>query len=210
MISKDIEKLEQADQLMFDLAKSTTPKDDILKVGQLLNEAGVLQDRSNDLKTIVAAYNQDAQIEIKKALRRKMRTTVTLNLSALTPYLNNSDPDITAIVTDALDKFKQYGQIVLRFNEKKATWQTEKSTADYQQLFSNLDNRRTSIHNACIDNINILNRLIVDGTPLASWDNPNIKEIRDIPRSDIGNAILELYVRELINNDRKVLKQLDK
>lgn len=33
MISKDIEKLEQADQLMFDLAKSTTPKDDILKVG---------------------------------------------------------------------------------------------------------------------------------------------------------------------------------
>lgn len=210
MTSKDIEKLEQADQLIFDLATSTTPKDDILKVGQLLNEAGVLQDRSDDLKTIVAAYNQDAQTEIKKALRKKMRTTVTLNLSALTPYLNNSDPDITAIVTDALDKFKQYGQIVLRFNEKKATWQTEKSTKEYQQLFSNLDNRRTSIHNACIDNINILTRLIVDGTPFASWDNPNITEIKEIPRSDIGNTILELYVKELINNDRKVLKQLDK
>lgn len=206
MTSKDIENLERADQLMFDLAKSTTPKDDILKVGQLLKEAGVLQDTSNDLKTIVAAYNQDAQTEIKKALRRKMRTTITLNLSALTPYLNNSDPDISAIITDALDNFKQYGQIVLRFNEKKATWQTEKSTADYQQLFSNLDNRRTSIHNACIDNLNILNRLIVDGTPFASWDNPNIKEIRDIPRSDIGNAILELYVRELINDDSQILK----
>lgn len=126
MTSKDIENLEQADQLMFDLAKSTTPKDDILKVAQLLKEAGVLQDTSDDLKTIVAAYNQDAQTEIKKALRRKMRTTVTLNLSALTPYLNNSDPDISAIVTDTLDNFKQYGQIVLRFNEKKATWQTEK------------------------------------------------------------------------------------
>ena len=86
MTSKDIENLEQADQLMFDLAKSTTPKDDILKVAQLLKEAGVLQDTSDDLKTIVAAYNQDAQTEIKKALRRKMRTTVTLNLSALTPY----------------------------------------------------------------------------------------------------------------------------
>mgnify|MGYP006990174824 CR=1 FL=1 len=44
--------LEQADQLMFDLAKSTTPKDDILKVAQLLKEAGVLQDTSDDLKTI--------------------------------------------------------------------------------------------------------------------------------------------------------------
>lgn len=206
MTSKDIKKLEQADQLMFDLAKSTTPKDDILKVGQLLKEAGVLQDRSDDLKIIVAAYNQDAQTEIKKALRRKMRTTITLHLSALTPYLNNSDPDITAIVTDALDKFKQYGQIVLRFNEKKATWQTEKNTADYQQLFSSLDNRRTSIHNACIDNINILNRLIVDDTPFVSWDNPNITQIKEIPRSDIGNAILELYVRELINDDSQILK----
>lgn len=206
MTSKDIKKLEQADQLMFDLAKSTTPKDDILKVGQLLKEAGLLQDRSYDLKTIVATYNQDAQIEIKKALRRKMRTTVTLNLSALTPYLSNSDPDLTAIVTDALDNFKQYGQIVLRFNEKKAIWQTEKNTADYQQLFSNLDNRRTSIHNACIDNINILNRLIVDGTPFASWDNPNITQIKEIPRSDIGNAILKLYVKELMRNDQQVLK----
>lgn len=206
MISKDIEKLEQADQLMFDLAKSHTPKDDILKVGHLLKEAGVLQDRSDDLKTIVAAYNQDAQTEIKKALRRKIRTTVRLNLSSIKPYLDNSDPDITAIVTDALDNFKQYGQIVLRFNEKKATWQAEKNTADYQQLFSNLDNRRTNIHNACIDNINILNRLIVYGTPFASWDNPNITQIKEIPRSDIGNAILELYVRELINNDQQVLK----
>lgn len=206
MTSKDIKKLEQVDQLMFDLAKSTTPKDDILKVGQLLNEAGVLQDRSDDLKTIVAAYNQDALTEIKKALRRKMRTTVTLNLSALTPYLNNSDPDISAIVTDTLDNFKQYGQIVLRFNEKKATWQTEKSTKEYQQLFSNLDNRRTNIHNACIDNINILNRLIANGTAFATWDNPNITQIKEIPRSDIGNAILELYVRELINNDSQILK----
>ncbi|MDE6491784.1 MAG: DUF3232 domain-containing protein [Lactobacillus sp.] len=208
MTSKDIEKLEQADRLMFDLAKSTTPKDDILKVGQLLKEAGVLQDPTDDLKTIVAAYNQDAQNEIKKALRRKMRTTVTLNLAALTPYLNNSDPDITAIITDTLDNFKQYGQIVLRFNEKKATWQTEKSTADYQQLFSNLDSRRTNIHNACIDNINIFNRLIANGAPFATWDNPNITEIKEIPRSDIGNAILKFYVKKLINNGQHVLKQM--
>lgn len=208
MTSKDIEKLEQADRLMFDLAKSHTPQDDILKVGQLLNDAGVLQDPTDDLKTIVAAYNQDAQNEIKKALRRKMRTTVTLNLAALTPYLNNSDPDITAIITDTLDNFKQYGQIVLRFNEKKATWQTEKSTADYQQLFSNLDSRRTNIHNACIDNINIFNRLIANGAPFATWDNPNITEIKEIPRSDIGNAILKFYVKKLINNGQHVLKQM--
>lgn len=208
MTTKDIKKLEQADRLMFDLAKSHTPQDDILKVGQLLNDASVLQDRSDDLKTIIAAYNQDAQTEIKKALRRKMRTTVTLNLSALTPYLDNSDPDISAIVTDALDNFRQYGQIVLRFNEKKATWQTEKSTTDYQQLFSNLDNRRTNIHNACIDNINIFNRLIANGTPFATWDNPNITEIKEIPRSDIGNAILKFYAKKLINNGQHVLKQM--
>ena len=59
MTSKDIQKLEQADQLMFNLTNSSNPKEDILKVGKLLKEAGILDDVS-DLRTIVDTYNQNA------------------------------------------------------------------------------------------------------------------------------------------------------
>ena len=72
MTSKDIKKLEQADQLMFNLTNSSNPKEDILKVGQLLKEAGILEDASN-LQTIVDPYNQNAQDEIKNAIRKNKK-----------------------------------------------------------------------------------------------------------------------------------------
>ena len=82
MTSKDIEKLEQADQLMFNLPNSNIPKEDILKVGQLLKEAGILND-ATDLTNIVNAYNQNAQAEIKNALRKKMAAAVEFHPAIL-------------------------------------------------------------------------------------------------------------------------------
>lgn len=210
MTSEDIEKLAQADKLMFNLNSSKNPKEDILKVGQFLKEAGVLQDDTDDLKVIVDTYNQNARDEIKKAIRKRMAATVQLNLKAIKACLNSKDSDIADSTANCLDHFKDYGQIVLRFNEKKATWQAEKSGDEFRQLFHALDQRRHDIHNDCILDITVLSRtsqnknLKVD---LVTWDNPNIK-LTDIPRSDIGNAILELYLEELTQNEKKVLENL--
>lgn len=209
MTSKDIEKLEQADQIMFDLNNSHNPKEDILKVGQLLKEAGILQNATNDLNTIVDVYNQNAHDEIKKAIRKRMAATVKLNLKAIEPYLSDDDDTIAEFVNECLDDFKKYGQIVLRFNDKKATWKTEKSTEDFQQLFHEIDERRHNIHNKCIGDIRALNNIISKDSNkksmFATWDDSNIKEVTKIPRSDIGNAILELYLEELMQKitDRK-------
>ena len=213
MTSQDIEKLEQADRLMFDLNCNNDPKGNLLKVGQLLKEIGMLDDTKN-LSVIVDTYNQNARDEIEKALRKKMGATVNLNLAAIQPYLTSDDDMIADLSKECLYNFKQYGQIVMRFNNKKVAWKTEKSGEEFRQLFNDLDKRRSNIHNNCIDSIAVMNRLISHDNPdkaaFATWDNSNIKNVKDVPRSDIGNAILKQYIETLTRNDESVLKQLNK
>ena len=212
MTSKDIEKLEQADQLMFNLPNSSNPKEDILKVGQLLKEAGILDGTSN-LQTIVDTYNQNAHDEIKNAIRKKMEATVEFYPAILKKYLHDEDDMIAEIAKDCLTNFNKYGQIVMRFDDKKAAWKAEKSSEEYRQTFHELDEKRHRIHNDCIDSIAVINRLSSrDGsvTTYATWDNSNITDIKKVPRSDIGNAIIEQYLDELVQNDQNVLKQITK
>ena len=210
MTSKDIEKLEQADQLMFNLPNSNIPKEDILKVGQLLKEAGILND-ATDLTNIVNAYNQNAQAEIKNALRKKMAATVEFHPAILKQYLHDEDDMIADITKDCLTNFNKYGQIVMRFDDKKAAWKNEKSGEEYRQIFHELDEKRHRIHNDCIGSIAVINRLSSRGgsaTTYATWDNPSITDIKKVPRSDIGNAIIEQYLDELVQNDQRILKQI--
>ena len=210
MTSKDIEKLEQADQLMFNLPNSNIPKEDILKVGQLLKEAGILND-ATDLTNIVNAYNQNAQAEIKNALRKKMAATVEFHPAILKQYLHDEDDMIADITKDCLTNFNKYGQIVMRFDDKKAAWKNEKSGEEYRQIFHELAEKRHRIHNDCIDSIAVINRLSSRGgsaTTYATWDNPSITDIKKVPRSDIGNAIIEQYLDELVQNDQRILKQI--
>lgn len=212
MTSKDIEKLEQADQLMFNLPNSSNPKEDILKVGQLLKEAGILNNDSN-LTTIVDTYNQNAHDEIKNAIRKKMEATVKFHPEIFTQYLHDEDDMIADIAKDCLTNFNKYGQIVMRFDDKKAAWKAEKSSEEYRQTFHELDEKRHRIHNDCIDSIAVINRLSSrDGsaTTYAIWDNSSITDIKKVPRSDIGNAIIEQYLDDLVQNDQKVLKEITK
>ena len=212
MTSKDIKKLEQADQLMFNLPNSNKPKEDILKVGQLLKEVGILNNDSN-LTTIVDTYNQNAHDEIKNAIRKKMETTVKFHPEIFTQYLHDEDDMIADIAKDCLTNFTKYGQIVMRFDDKKAAWKAEKSSEEYRQTFHELDEKRHRIHNDCIDSIAVINRLSSrDGsvTTYATCDNSNITDIKKVPRSDIGNAIIEQYLDDLVQNDQKVLKEITK
>lgn len=212
MTSKDIEKLEQADQLMFNLPNSNNPKRDILKVGQLLKEVKILDDASN-LQTIVDTYNQNAQDEIKNAIRKKMRATVGFHPEILIQYLHDEDDMIDDIAKDCLTNFTKYGQIVIRFDDKKAAWKAEKSGEEYRQTFHELDEKCHRIHNDCIDSIAVINRLSSrDGsaTTYATWDNSSITDIKKVPRSDIGNTIIEQYLNDLVQNDQKILKEITK
>ena len=212
MTSEDIEKLEQADQLMFNFPNSNNPKKDILKIGQLLKEAGILDD-TIDLQTIVDTYNQNVHDEINNAIRKKIEATVKFHPGILTQYLYDEDDMIVDIAQDCLTNFNKYGQIVMRFDDKKAAWKAEKSSEEYRQTFHELDEKRHRIHNDCIDSIAVINRLSSrDGsaTTYATWDNSSITDIKKVPRSDIGNAIIEQYLDDLVQNDQKILKEITK
>ena len=212
MTSEDIEKLEQADQLIFNLPNSNNPKKDILKVGQLLKEVGILDDTSN-LQNIVDTYNQNVHDEINNAIRKKIEATVEFHPAILQKYLHDEDAMIADIAKDCLTNFTKYGQIVMRFDDKKAAWKAEKSSEEYRQTFHELDEKRHRIHSDCIDSIAVINRLSSrDGsaTTYATWDNTSITDIKKVPRSDIGNAIIEQYLDDLVQNDQKVLKEITK
>lgn len=59
--------------------------------------------------------------------------------------------------------------------------------------------------------VSMINRLSSRGgsaTTYATWDNPSITDIKKAPRSDIGNAIIEQYLDELVQNDQRILKQI--
>lgn len=208
---KDIEKLEQADQLMFELSESTDPKANLLNVGQILKEVGML-DHENNLAAIVEVYNHDIESNFKKAHRKERAAVVNFHPQSIEPYLHSDDEVEASLARECLDNFKKYGQIVLRFKEKKAAWQEEKSGEEFRRLFGNLDSKRTMIHNDCISDIAALNRLIsLDSSSqgeFATWDNENIKEVKDIPRGDIGNTIIKLFCDELVQNNFNILKKL--
>lgn len=209
MTIKDIEKLETADQLMADLDSSADPKVDILKVGKILQEIGMLED-STDINKIVNTYNENIQLEFKKAHRKKIDATVKFNPESLESHLNSDDEIEVDFIKNCLDDFKKYSQIVLRFNNKKEAWKAEKSAEEYRQLFSELDHMRTMIHNNCINDLGGLNRLIkVDDSAYAVWDNDNIKDIKKVFRGDIGNAIIEQYCADVIKNDQKILEKIN-
>lgn len=193
---KDIEKLEQADQLMFTLSKSKNQKCDLLKVGQILTELEMIKDKNNS-NLIFSAYQRNVNEKIEQALKPELAAIVSFNLDSLKPYLNSDDQMKKTLVQECLNNFRKYFLIVLRFNDKKNAWKKEKNTAEFQRLFTNMDQTRHIIHNNCINNIAAINRMLqLDHAPhlFASWDNPQIKSVKDIPRSDIGNAILLLML----------------
>ncbi|WP_172987362.1 DUF3232 domain-containing protein [Lactobacillus helveticus] len=78
--------------------------------------------------------------------------------------------------------FKKYALIVLHFDDQIATWQNEKSGADYRDAVQHLDQTRTNIHNICLNDIKILNRMAEnDGLPAFA----DTKD-RKLTRIDIG------------------------
>lgn len=140
-----------------------------------------------------------------------MAATVEFHPAILKQYLHDEDDTIADITKDCLTNFNKYGQIVMRFDDKKAAWKNEKSGEEYRQIFHELDEKRHRIHNDCIDSIAVINRLSSRGgsaTTYAMWDNPSITDIKKVPRSDIGNAIIEQYLDELVQNDQRILKQI--
>lgn len=111
---------------------------------------------------------------------------VDFNLKTLQHYQDSSD-DMEKDLADTCQKdFADYGKIVTTFSQQTAEWKEEKSADEYRQLVGGLDHKRREIHNNCLHDIDILNRLAkADGLSAFAVASGSAN------RTDFGNAIIE-------------------
>ena len=182
MTTQEIEKLKKVDEIMFNLQDSVDPLKKLLQAGKLLKELKLI-DNPTDTDEIIQAYTQNVYEQLNKIIERK---NVSFNQATL-DYLQKDPDNNEPVIVPAREYFKEYALIVLRFNDQLAAWRNEMDGQDYRVLAENLDQHRTNIHNFCLSDIKILNRLAEkkQQVPFAvsSKENPD--------RTDYGQAIVK-------------------
>lgn len=134
------------------------------------------------------------------------------NMQTLNHYLNSDDEFEKSLAEDVKDDFAKYTQIVLTFDDKMNTWREEKSGEDYRRNVSKLDKDRRLLHDNCLHDIDIINRMAkADGIePFADFD------VNNTNRREVGDLILEQHYENMqndasqINNDEQDRKPKSK
>lgn len=206
MTSEEIAKLKQADRLLFDLNKAKDAQQRILKAGKLLQEAGLFSPKQPlDPKQIINFYNQHLWKTIDQIVKKKKNSVlITFDMTWPAQFLQSADEMVASLASDCYRDFKNYAQIVICFDAQVAAWRKEKSGRDYRQSFEALDSKRTSLHNDCLQDIEVLNHLAQ-----ADEDNKKsffkIEKGKNPDRTDFGNAILRQYYQDLLKQEQKAL-----
>lgn len=134
------------------------------------------------------------------------------NMQTLNHYLNSDDEFEKSLAEDVKDDFAKYTKIVLTFDDKMNTWREEKSGEDYRRNVSKLDKDRRLLHDNCLHDIDIINRMAkADGIePFADFD------VNNTNRRDVGDLILEQHYENMqkdlsqANNDESEQKPKSK
>lgn len=134
------------------------------------------------------------------------------NMQTLNHYLNSDDEFEKSLAEDVKDDFAKYTKIVLTFDDKMNTWREEKSGEDYRRNVSKLDKDRRLLHDNCLHDIDIINRMAkADGIePFADFD------VNNANRREVGDLILEQHYENLqkdiaqANNDESEQKPKSK
>lgn len=182
MTTQEIEKLKKVDEIMFNLQDSVDPLKKLLQAGKLLKELKLI-DNPTDTDEIIQAYTQNVYEQLNKIIERK---NVSFNQATL-DYLQKDPDNNELVIVPAREHFKEYALIVLRFNDQLSAWRNEMDGQDYRVLAENLDQHRTNIHNLCLSDIKILNRLAEkkQQVPFAASSKANPD------RTDYGQAIVK-------------------
>lgn len=141
-----------------------------------------------------------------------MKKMKDFNMQTLNHYLNSDDEFEKSLAEDVKDDFAKYTKIVLTFDDKMNTWREEKSGEDYRRNVSKLDKDRRLLHDNCLHDIDIINRMAkADGIePFADFD------VNNANRRDVGDLILEQHYENLqtdlsqANNDESEQKPKSK
>lgn len=126
--------------------------------------------------------------------------TIDFNLNTLKHYQNSSDELDQETAQTTLKDFKDYAKIVSTFDQQMNTWKQELSGQDYRENVGSLDSQRRRIHNQCLSDISILNKM-------AEMDNlpPFSNATKDTPRQDVGQAIIAYGFESVVNNEQAIM-----
>lgn len=115
---------------------------------------------------------------------------VDFNMQTLQHYQKSDDEMYSDLAQQCVDDFDEYGSIVIYFDKKMDNWRKNKTGAEYRNLVQKLDKKRRLVHNNCLHDIDIINRMAAADDPpqkpFATWENG-----KTVNRTDIGNAIVE-------------------
>lgn len=192
-----VEKLEASDEIIFNLATLADKEKAILEVGELFKEIGLLEDGASH-KEIIAAYQESIQRRLQNYLQtqRKEKEEVVLNEAILSFYENLGDKDSekTQLARTCRQNFIKYSCIVLSFSEQMNALRMSKKNDDYQTEAKIIDHQRTQVHNNCLDDIKIIDRL----TKIDKLQAFVSKSITAPNRTDYAAAIIKLCYRKVI------------
>ena len=190
-----VEKLQASDEIMFNLATKADKKVAILEVGKLLKEIGLLEADTNQEK-IITTYQRSIQGRLQNYLHtnHKEKDEIVLNEEILSYYKNLDDEELAEIAQTGRKDFIKYSCIVLTFVEQINALKISEQGEAYRIAVNKLDHQRTQVHNSCLDDIKIIDRLtkIDKLQPFVS------KSITDPNRTDYAAAIIKLCYYKVI------------
>ena len=119
------------------------------------------------------------------------RSTLTALISAYA-----ADGDMTGVIVDALESFEKYHQAIYTLEIQRELYLRGAMDSDtYRERIPQLDQVRTSRHNAVISNVRLLNRL-AEQNGLEPFYGGVVSEEHPY-RTQLADAVL-LFVREII------------
>ena len=122
-----------------------------------------------------------------------------LNQTVIDHYLNSDDEMVKEFTEDTLKDFDRYIEAVATHQETLESYKTTYDGSDFREMASRLDAQRKTIHDACIKDINVLDRA-------AKQDNLQFcipqgsKQLEDAHRSELGMAIMELHAQKALED----------
>lgn len=111
---------------------------------------------------------------------------VNFNMKVLEHFRKSDDSMYQDIANDCKDDFTNYASLVSNFSQKVNELRETEDTENYQILYSQLDRKRKRIHDNCLEDIKMINRMakLENLPPFCNADERH-------NRTDIGSAIIE-------------------
>ncbi len=179
MTVQEIEKLKKVDEIMFNLQNSTDPQKALLQAGEFLKGLNLIDDQTN-IEGIIQTYTDNLHKQLAKIIQRK---AVSFNWTTLEYLRKYADEDGIQVE----EHFKEYALIVLRFNDQLTAWRNEMDGQNYRILAQNLDHERSNIHDFCLMDIKLLDRL----ADINKQESFVTSQKTNPDRTDFGQAIVK-------------------